>query len=555
VKLGLTILLLVGSAVAQQRGPIPGSVEGIALNLHTGAPMPNAALRLSSTQSPAGRGGRGALSATPDFAVNTDSAGRFSFKNVGPGEYRLVPGAGYVYAGFQRDFSDPVFTVSPGQQLGGLRLRLSPLSSVAGRIIDQNDRPQSMVTVELYELVYSASGEKYLGQARGSTRTDGNGRYRITEVEAGEFYLLARPLQGRPLFPVTFYPGVIDAENAEPIRVSGSEVSNIDVQLRDEGLHSIRVKVPRPAGVAQSLSAAFTISTQSRGFFTTALMLPILVASQFQQDPSQNDVYSSPPLPPDEYIIDVTWRVPNTSFANAAMIGSQWPNPRARFTARLEDKDVDAGTIVNWTSPISIPGRVFASGLSEAPGFRQFNISLTSAEPAADSVRLPFAADGTFVLPRLTPGRYSVRAQALPAGLHLVSARLAGREVLDTIFTVEKDSTGPLEFTVAPGTGSIDGTVTLQDDPVAFARVVLVLALSRRGNPNLFVSVTTDPAGAFSFKGVPPGDYTLLAWDWVRLYSYLNPEVLGVHEGRGTEVTVGPGSQNRVSLQAVAGGG
>jgi hypothetical protein len=170
-----------------------------------------------------------------------------------------------------------------------------------------------------------------------------------------------------------------------------------------------------------------------------------------------------------------------------------------------------------------------------------------------DSVRLAFAADGTFKLPELTPGRFSVRAQ-LPSDLYLVSARFAGREILDTVFTVEQDSTGPLEFTVASGSASIEGTVTTKtDDPAPFARVVLVPSLNRRGNPNLFVSVFTDYTGAFSIKSVPPGDYTLLAWDWVRLYSYLNPEVLGAYEGSGRNITVRPGSQNRVSLQAIEG--
>jgi hypothetical protein len=65
--------------------------------------------------------------------------------------------------------------------------------------------------------------------------------------------------------------------------------------------------------------------------------------------------------------------------------------------------------------------------------------------------------------------------------------------------------------------------------------------------------VTTDYTGAFSIKGVPPGDYTLIAWDWVRLFSYLNPDALREFEGRGKKVTVVAGSQNRVTLQAIQG--
>jgi hypothetical protein len=89
------------------------------------------------------------------------------------------------------------------------------------------------VRVELFELVYTAAGEKYFGQLRGSgTRTDERGFYRITYVEYGELYAVARPWVGRPIFPVTYYPGIIDAENAVPIRVlSGTTVSGIDIRL------------------------------------------------------------------------------------------------------------------------------------------------------------------------------------------------------------------------------------------------------------------------------------------------------------------------------------
>jgi hypothetical protein len=553
MKAALTFLVLALSALAQEERPVPGSLEGIVFDFRTGSPMVNTPMNLSSTQRPAGRGNRGAQLATPDFATTTDSAGKFSFKNIGPGEYRLVPGAGYGYAGRQRDFptTSTVFTFSSGQQIRGLRLPVVPLSIVSGRILDQNDQPQPSVPVELYELVYSVSGEKYLGTSRGSTVTDQSGRYRIVDIEPGELYLVARKEVGQPLFPITYYPGAVDPENATPIRVSGTEVGGIDIRLGGTDLHTIRVKVPRPAGVTPELMALFTVSTQSRGRFLTALMIPRTIVPQFLA--LGNDTYASPPLPPDNYIIDVTWRSPTGGPSGAALMAARWRYPKARFLVHLEDKNVDAGTIVNWSTPTSISGRMFANGLTE-PDFPQYNISLVSAEPAADSVRLAFAADGTFNLPELVPGRYSVRAQALPGGLHLVSARFAGREVVDMIFTIEQNSSGPLEFTIAPGAGSIDGSVaTIKDEPVTFGRVVLVPSLNRRGNPNLFVSVFTDQTGAYSFKTVPPGDYTLIAWDWVRLYSYLNPAVLSEVEGRGKKITVAPGSQNRVTLQAIAG--
>src|SRR5688572_20512729 len=129
-------LLLAHSLPAQERVPMPASIEGIALNFASGTPIANVAIRLSSTQNPViRRGNRGASGNAPDFAANTDSAGRFAFKDVPPGEYRLEPGTGYVYAGFQRDFPQPVFTVASGQRIQGMRLPIVALSSVTGRVL------------------------------------------------------------------------------------------------------------------------------------------------------------------------------------------------------------------------------------------------------------------------------------------------------------------------------------------------------------------------------------------------------------------------------------
>jgi hypothetical protein len=142
----------------------------------------------------------------------------------------------------------------------------------------------------------------------------------------------------------------------------------------------------------------------------------------------------------------------------------------------------------------------------------------------------------------------------LPADLYLTSARFAGREVLDSVFEVERDSKGPLEITLARGAGAIEGIArTPTRDPAPFARVLLVPAINRRANWNLYSTVITDQNGAFLIAGVPPGDYTLLAWDWVRLNSYFNADVLREFEGRGQKITLAPGSRNRVTVQAIEG--
>jgi hypothetical protein len=71
-----------------------------------------------------------------------------------------------------------------------------------------------------------------------------------------------------------------------------------------------------------------------------------------------------------------------------------WRPPKARFRSEIEDKDVDAGAILEWNTPASIEGRVFVTGLSTTPVFTNYTLSLASAEPVADSVRITPGPNG-----------------------------------------------------------------------------------------------------------------------------------------------------------------
>jgi hypothetical protein len=63
----------------------------------------------------------------------------------------------------------------------------------------------------------------------------------------------------------------------------------------------------------------------------------------------------------------------------------------------------------------------------------------------------------------------------------------------------------------------------------------------------------TDHKGAFTLRGVPPGNYTVLAWDWVRWNSYYNAEILAESEGRGVKVTVEARSRQNINVRAIEG--
>jgi hypothetical protein len=68
--------------------------------------------------------------------------------------------------------------------------------------------------------------------------------------------------------------------------------------------------------------------------------------------------------------------------------------------------------------------------------------------------------------------------------------------------------------------------------------VVLVPPDDKRTQSELFRSGTVDAAGGFSVKGVPPGDYSVYAFDTVEPGAWQDPEFLARFDGKAKKITV-----------------
>jgi hypothetical protein len=90
-----------------------------------------------------------------------------------------------------------------------------------------------------------------------------------------------------------------------------------------------------------------------------------------------------------------------------------------------------------------------------------------------------------------------------------------------------------LDLVIAGPGGTVEGIVRdARDRPGAGSQVVLVPTGERRENPSAFQTAFADEAGRFSIRGVPPGDYGVLAWEDVPEGAWLNAEFLSDFETR-----------------------
>jgi hypothetical protein len=163
-------------------------------------------------------------------------------------------------------------------------------------------------------------------------------------------------------------------------------------------------------------------------------------------------------------------------------------------------------------------------------------------------------ADGAFEWKNVPPGRYYVQFgadESVSPNWFLKSVMMGGREVNDAGFSVNGGA-AVLEI-VASTDGAVgDGVVmNAKNEPVANATVVAVPEARLRSRTERFRKTVTDQTGRFVLRGIPPGTYTLIAWESVDSDAYYNPEFLKSHEAQGKALHVSEGEHKSLQLVAV----
>ncbi len=185
------------------------------------APAPGAAAPALPPQQP--------VQPAPIPSVTTDRDGKFVVPDLEEGTYRIaVTLNGYVKQEYgQRSFTGQgsVLTLTKGETIKGLVVRLTRAANINGRIADETGQPASGVTVRIIKATYNANGIRLFQQA-GTARTNDRGEYRLYWITPGRYYLVAGTPPGIPPgvdpggvpspnetadpYTFTYYPGTTD---------------------------------------------------------------------------------------------------------------------------------------------------------------------------------------------------------------------------------------------------------------------------------------------------------------------------------------------------------
>ena len=547
-----------------------GSIEGVVLQTGSNDPIAGARVTISrvlTTPPPVG--------ATPVVipsipAANTDSQGKFAFKDLEPGQYRLqVAKNGYARA----EYGEPIvgvqgrpLTLALDQAIKDVVVHLTPGGNVSGRVRDLSGQPIVGVPVVLLKIAYNSNGQKTYTSG-GSTRTNDRGEYRLYWVTPGRYYLNAGSTQGAPVniggggaspnevqdvYTSTYYPNVTDISYATVLVVqSGGELSGIDLSINRQQLYKVRGRLIDSRTDRPPQTATFSFSSRS------------LTGGGFVMNGLSNTRYNNTDgsfemrdVAPGIYGIGTT--VPDPNNPSPSPLIAQPNQARAQAAVTVVNADVENVMLV-ITPPVSLPGRLIVEGqsLAAVPSLDRVRVQLGQSTDAlafiqnASASSSTITTDGILKIDGLLPGDYRVTVSNMPPGYFLKSARLDQSDGIEQLLHVTASPIGQLEVVLSPDGGQIDGTI-LNDkqQPMNGVQAVLIPE-QRRTRFDLYSTSRSDLAGRFTMKGIPPGDYKLFAWEAIEPFVYYDSEFMRVSEGRGKLVHVSESSTQNVELRSI----
>jgi hypothetical protein len=124
-------------------------------------------------------------------------------------------------------------------------------------------------------------------------------------------------------------------------------------------------------------------------------------------------------------------------------------------------------------------------------------------------------------------------------GMYTKSVYLGQQEAKDGEVTIADGAPPPMSIVLSAAGGQVSGQLKAEKEGVARgAMVVLVPAAEHRDNPQYFKFGSPDQYGKFNITAIPPGDYTLYAWDNVETGAWQDPEFLARFQNKGKNISV-----------------
>jgi len=522
-------------------------ISGVVLSGPTGTdPARKARVMLHSA-------GFGAVAMT----ATTDDEGRFGFRDLPAGRYTIeAVKTGYLTAAYgaaRPNRAGTPVAVADGGRVSGLTIRLARGAAITGTVRDAQGAPVPGVQVSALKFTFLSAGQRRLSNYAGGL-TDDRGIFRLWGLPPGEYVVMAAPRgdaraqspDGSDFQPLSradvdralaagrgatggaaapppaptenyaqvFHPSVTDLAGAATLSiVAGEERTGVDIGIRLVRTARVTATVRMPDGTVPARTAV-TLSVAGEH-------ADLLIGSVFRTRSVSLDAsgqFAIADVAPGLYTVMAKTR---EAAQRAAMPGASQspPSPNLWAGADIVIDGVDVNLSLEMQPAMTVSGRLVFDGPPPADPSMQIwmvppgNVALNSG-PAGGLVR----SDRTFTFAGVTPGAYRMEFSYL-------SNRSLDPWFLRSAVANGRD-TSHRRLDVAPGE-NIEWVLTFTNRPTEVAGVLqdpsgrpatdyFIVVFPREQSDQRPGSIrirSTRPAndGAFSLRGLPPGDYLLSA--------------------------------------------
>ena len=535
-----------GSAGAAAAATKPGSISGTVTSV-AGEPLRKAEVTLRSGGQRGGfAGSRGVPMPIPGraemggtWAHTTDASGTFNFGQLPPGTYSLaVQKNGYVRSEFGRGGARDggrTITLGPGQEIGGITIKLTPHGVITGKVTDEDGDPIALTSVQVLRERW-IQGKRQMVPVSADSTND-LGEYRVAGLMPGRYHVMVtfnrpdtfrrpRPAGAQSDFGYTsvYYPGTFELSQAAQVALApGQELGGIDFPLRKTATFRVRGKVmDETGGPAQQVAV---MAMPAEGAFFAGMRGGGVV---------RNGSFEVAGLQPGNY----------TLIAHGGG-GRGQARTFARQSIQVGARDLD-GVVLALQPTFEITGTI------RAPE----GVILSGAQVYLDPMEtgMPFGGGGSgqiesgaWKIQGAGPGRFRFFVNPLPEGTYLKSVSVQGQDI--TAGAMISSVASGVEITLGTNAPELNGTVVNKDkEPAPGATVVLVPDAGRQDQFWLFRTATTDQNGAFALRNISPGQYTAWSFSDVEDGAWHSAEFLKQYEGKGVKLSLDEKARESAAL-------
>ena len=584
VALAVAVVALTAQQPARDNTKAPGGTASISGTVFVDGQPKRPARRVRVTLTNLAR-------TSPGQTTTTDDNGSFTFQGLPAGRFELQAFKNaYLRASYGASRPDRAGTpvvVKDGEAITRLGITIVRGGVIAGVVRDMQGKPVPGVSVRVLRLAYSSTtGERTLAVPSGSSvsMTDDRGEYRAFGLPPGGYLVLVPPptsggrgndairqltsddvrqaLQAArsstatapgaavPAAPLSssarvnyapvFHPGTTDVGAAAVISLGlGEERGGIDVAMQLVPSAKVSVTVTAPSG---ELPPMFSVRLVPAGPQTELLAGAGLrgVSAQRQADGT----------------FTFTGVAPGTYTVKAGQGRGRGvpppPGPQQWAAADIQVSGEDVAVALTLQPVIPINGRVVFEGETQPTAAELQSIAFMLTRPGGELTSFGGAgkveADGRFLFASVEPDTYRFAYTWNTASARdkwtIKSASANGREAFEAPLRVNANE--PVEWTITftdkPTT--LTGVLTESGGRAATEYFVLAFSADRaHWIPGSRRVRMTRPAtdGAFTMKGLPPGEYLLVALLDLETGEWNDPALLEQFSKSAVKVTLRDG--------------